>query len=59
VGETWGAAALGTAMAGVGLSTNLRAFRALGIKPLYLGALCALLVAAVALVLATAVGPRL
>jgi len=59
VGETWGAAALGTAMAGVGLSTNLRAFRALGIRPLYLGALCAVLVAAVALVLATAIGPRL
>ena len=35
VGETWGSAALGTAMAGVGLSTNLKAFRAMGFKPLY------------------------
>jgi uncharacterized integral membrane protein (TIGR00698 family) len=59
VGESWGAAALGTAMAGVGLSTDLRAFRALGWRPLYLGALSALLVAGVALLLASLVGPRL
>src|SRR5262245_4208234 len=59
VGESWGAAALGTAMAGVGLSTDLRAFRALGWRPLYLGALSAALVAGVALLLASVVGPRL
>jgi uncharacterized integral membrane protein (TIGR00698 family) len=59
VGETWGAAALGTAMAGLGLSTDLRSFRALGVKPLYLGALCAALVAGVGLLLAALVGPRL
>jgi len=59
VGETWGTAFLGTAMAAVGLSTNLRRFRALGVKPLYLGALSAALVAALALALAALVGPRL
>jgi uncharacterized membrane protein YadS len=58
-GQSWGAAALGTAMAAVGLSTNLRAFRRLGWKPFYLGALSAALVAGMALLLAFAVGPRL
>jgi uncharacterized integral membrane protein (TIGR00698 family) len=59
VGETWGTAALGAAMAAVGLSTDLRSFRALGVRPFYLGALCAVLVAGVALALASFVGPRL
>jgi len=59
VGEGWGAAALGTAMAGVGLSTDLGSFRALGLKPLYIGALSAALVAGLALLLASVVGPRL
>ena len=59
VGETWGTAALGTAMAGVGLSTNLRAFRKMGMRPFYVGALSALLVAALALGLAALVGSRL
>ncbi len=59
VGESWGAVALGTAMAAVGLSTNFRAFRRLGWRPLYLGALSAALVAGLALLLAFAVGPRL
>lgn len=59
LGETWGSAALGTAMAGVGLSTNLRAFGKMGWKPLYLGALSAVLVGALALVLASVVGPHL
>jgi uncharacterized integral membrane protein (TIGR00698 family) len=59
VGETWGTAALGTAMAGVGLSTDLTSFRAMGLKPLYVGALSAALVAGLALALASIVGPRL
>jgi len=59
LGETWASAALGTAMAGVGLSTDLRRFGKLGWKPLYLGAISAVLVAALALTLATLVGPHL
>ncbi len=59
IGEGWGSAALGTAMAGVGLSTNLRAFRSLGARPLYVGALSAAVVGALALLLAALVGPRL
>lgn len=59
LGETLGSAALGTAMAAVGLSTNLRAFRKMGWRPLYVGALSAVLVGALALVLAYVVGPRL
>jgi len=59
VGETWGSAALGIAMGGVGLSTNLRAFRAMGWRPLYVGGLAAILVAFLALILAVAVGPHL
>lgn len=59
LGEGWGSAALGTAMAGVGLSTNLRAFGKMGWKPLYVGALSAVLVGALALVLASVVGPHL
>jgi uncharacterized integral membrane protein (TIGR00698 family) len=59
LGETWSTAALGTAMAGVGLSTDLRRFGTLGWRPLYLGAISAILVAALALALAALVGPHL
>jgi uncharacterized integral membrane protein (TIGR00698 family) len=59
VGETWASAALGTAMAGVGLSTDLRRFGKLGWRPLYLGAISSALVAALALALAAFVGPHL
>lgn len=58
-GETWATAALATAMAGVGLSTNLRSFGKMGWRPLYVGALTAVLVGALALTLAALVGPRL
>lgn len=57
VGETWATALLAAAMASVGLSTNLRSFRALGLKPLWLGASAALLVGGTGLVLAALVGP--
>jgi uncharacterized membrane protein YadS len=46
-------------MAGVGLSTDLRGFGKLGWRPLYLGAISAALVAALALALAAAVGTHL
>jgi uncharacterized integral membrane protein (TIGR00698 family) len=59
LGETWAAAALGTAMAAVGLTTNLRSLRVLGARPLYLGAISAAVVAGLALLLAALVGPRL
>ena len=59
VGDTCGTAALGTAMAAVGLSTNLRAFAKMGWRPLYVGALSAILVGALALLLASIVGPHL
>ena len=59
VGETGSTAALATAMAGVGLSTDLRAFGKMGWRPLYVGGLSAVLVAALALALAAVVGPRL
>lgn len=59
LGETWATAALGTAMAAVGLTTNLRSLRVLGAKPLYLGAISAAVVAGLALLLAALVGPRL
>jgi uncharacterized integral membrane protein (TIGR00698 family) len=59
LGETWATAALGTAMAAVGLTTNLRSLRVLGARPLYLGAISAAVVAGLALLLAALVGPRL
>jgi uncharacterized integral membrane protein (TIGR00698 family) len=59
LGETWGTAALGTAMGGVGLSTDLRTFSSMGWRPLYVGALSAVLVALLALGLAALVGPKL
>ena len=50
--------ALGTAMAAVGLGTRFSSFRGLGAKPLYVGAVSAGLVSALALVLAAIVGPH-
>ena len=58
-GETWAAALLGTAMAGVGLTTDFKSLAVLGGKPLAVGALSAALVAALALLLAALVGPHL
>jgi uncharacterized membrane protein YadS len=58
IGETGATAALATAMAAVGLSTNLRAFGKMGWKPLYVGGLAAVLVAGLSLALAAFVGPR-
>jgi uncharacterized integral membrane protein (TIGR00698 family) len=49
--------ALGTAMAAVGLTTDLRIFRTLGLRPVYLGALVTVLVAALSLGLAALIGP--
>lgn len=57
LGETWAGAALATAMAGVGLTTRFSVFRGLGAKPLYVGALSATVVGALALLLAALVGP--
>jgi len=59
VGETISYGALGTAMAGVGLTTSLTTFRVLGLKPLYVGAMSAILVGGVALMLAALIGPRI
>lgn len=47
---------LGTAMAGVGLSTDLKVFRGLGIKPFYIGFIAALSVTAVSLVMVFLLG---
>ena len=52
-------AALAMAMAGVGLTTDLRSLSVLGARPLYLGALSAAFVAGLALLLAALVGPHL
>lgn len=57
LGETWAGFALATAMAAVGLTTHFRVFRGLGAKPLYVGAVSATLVSALALALAAIVGP--
>lgn len=59
LGETWAGAALATAMAAVGLTTRFEVFRGLGAKPLYVGAVSATLVSALALLLAALVGPRM
>lgn len=58
LGETGSGYALGTAMAAVGLGTRFSSFRGLGAKPLYVGAVSAGLVSALALVLAAIVGPH-
>lgn len=47
---------LGIAMAGVGLSTNLKIFKGLGIKPFYIGLVAALSVGAVSLLLISLFG---
>ncbi|MFD1864623.1 YeiH family protein [Planococcus chinensis] len=52
-GSTYG---LGLAMAGVGLSTNLKIFKGLGIKPFYIGLIAALSVGAVSLLLISLFG---
>ena len=57
LGETWAGAALAAAMAAVGLTTRFSVFRGLGAKPLYVGALSATVVGALALLLASIVGP--
>lgn len=59
LGEAVSSAALGTAMAAVGLSTRFSVLRGMGAKPLYVGALSATVVGALALVLAATVGPYL
>ena len=59
VGETVSGWTLGTAMAAVGLSTRFSVLKGLGAKPFYVGAASATLVAALALLLATLVGPRI
>ena len=52
-GATW---LLAAAMASVGLSTDLRSFRSMGLAPLWLGAIAALVVGATGLALAAIVG---
>ena len=58
-GEGASGLALGTAMAGVGLTTRFSALRGLGAKPFYVGAVSATVVGALALLLAAVVGPHL
>lgn len=57
VGEGWAYYALGTAMAGVGLTTSLKVFKGLGLKPFYVGAVSSAVVGVIALALAALVGP--
>ena len=57
LGETWAGYALATAMAAVGLGTRFEVFRGLGARPLYVGAVSAATVSALALALAALVGP--
>jgi uncharacterized integral membrane protein (TIGR00698 family) len=59
LGETWAGYALATAMAAVGLGTRFEVFRGLGARPLYVGAVSAATVSALALLLAAVVGPLL
>ena len=59
LGETWAGFALATAMAAVGLGTRFEVFRGLGARPLYVGAVSALTVSALALLLAALAGPLL
>ena len=47
---------LGLAMAGVGLSTNLKIFRGMGMKPFYIGLIAAISVGAVSLLLISLFG---
>jgi uncharacterized integral membrane protein (TIGR00698 family) len=57
VGDRGAHWALGAAMAGVGLSTSLKVLKGMGAKPLYLGAVAAVVVGAVSLLLALILGP--
>lgn len=57
IGEGFATYALGTAMAGVGLTTSLKVFKGLGLRPLYVGAAAAAVVGALGLALAALVGP--
>jgi uncharacterized membrane protein YadS len=57
IGERGSYWALGTAMAAVGLTTDLAVFKRLGLRPVYLGAMVTVLVAALSLALAAAIGP--
>lgn len=59
IGEGYAGAALGTAMAAVGLTTRFSVLRGLGAKPFYVGAVSATVVGALALLLASIVGPYL
>ena len=55
-GETAATWLLAAAMASVGLSTDLRAFRTLGLGPFWLGAIAAVLVGGIGLLLAAVAG---
>jgi uncharacterized membrane protein YadS len=58
LGEVWGAHyLLGTAMAGVGLGTNLSAFKGIGMKPFAIGFIGALAVGLVGMFMAMALRP--
>jgi uncharacterized membrane protein YadS len=58
IGEVWGAHyLLGTAMAGVGLGTNLSAFKGIGFRPFAIGFIGALAVGLVGMLMAMALGP--
>lgn len=59
LGEDLSTAALGTALAGVGLGIRLSTFRGIGLKPIYLGAGAAMFVALTGMILATLVGPHI
>lgn len=59
LGEKAALLALGTALAGVGLTTRLSAFKGLGWTPLLLGSVAALVVAIASLLLSTWAGPLL
>lgn len=56
LGEKAAYFALGTAMAGVGLTTDLKLFKGLGLRPVYLGALVSALVGSLGLALAAVFG---
>lgn len=59
LGEGYAGAALGTAMAAVGLTTRLSVLRGLGAKPFYVGAVSATVVGGLALLLAAVFGTHM
>jgi uncharacterized integral membrane protein (TIGR00698 family) len=59
VGEKAAGLLLGTALAGVGLTTTMKVFKGLGIRPLLIGFAAAFTVGLAALALAALVGPML